>query len=216
MSELPRRESPLNQIQLIDRPDGSEAAVLLAELPFQGLVNLRGRPDDEPFQRGSARVIGRPLPLEPNTVADVGSRRLFWLGPDEWMVSTPPDEQDALIAGLRAALDDCFCSLVDVTGYYTTIAVGGERAADLLSKGCTLDLHPRAFAPGQCAQTHVAKATTLIWPVDEAPVSYRVLVRRSFADYLGRWFNAAVREFGGAGHYDQRESTGADAERVVG
>lgn len=213
MSDAARRESPLNQINLTGLPAGNDAPVLLAELPFQGLINLRGRPDDETFTAALTAALGCELPLEPNTMRMAGERTLFWLGPDEWMIVTPPDRQDALIDELQAALSDCFCSVVDVTSYYTTIAVGGQRAADLLAKGCTLDLHPQAFTLGQCAQTHVAKATVLIWPAD-AGSSYRLLVRRSYADYFGHWLNEAVREFGGAAEFDL-ERAELPAKRVA-
>ncbi len=201
MSDAARRESPLNQINLTGLPAGKDAPVLLAELPFQGLINLRGRPDDKTFTKAVTTALGCELPLEPNTTRSAGERTLFWLGPDEWMIVTPPDQQDTLIDELQAALNGCFCSVVDVTSYYTTLAVGGQHAADLLAKGCTLDLHPQAFTLGQCAQTHVAKATVLIWPAD-AGSSYRLLVRRSYADYFGLWLNEAVREFGGAAEFD--------------
>lgn len=201
MSDAPRRESPLNQVSLTTVPDSSEASVRLAELPFQGLINLRGRPDDEAFAAAVAASLGCDLPLEPNTLQVAGDRLVFWLGPEEWMIVTAPDRQDALIDELHDALSGCFCSVVDVTSYYTTIAVGGPCAADLLAKGCTLDLHPQVFTEGQCAQTHVAKATVLIWPADGGS-SYRLLVRRSFADYFGRWLNEAVREFGGAAEFN--------------
>lgn len=214
MSELPRRESPLNQVMLADAPAGPDATVLLAEQSFQGLINLRGSPEDEAFCAGAAKVIGCALPLEPNTMTEAGDRLVFWLGPDEWMVLTPPDLQDELIAELQAVLADRFCSVVDVTSNYTTIAVGGPHAGDLLAKGCTLDLHPQKFGPGQCAQTHVAKATTLIWPLNDG-YAYRLLVRRSFADYFGRWLNEAVREFGGAAYYDFTETPAAEAKQAT-
>ncbi|MEJ2452657.1 MAG: sarcosine oxidase subunit gamma family protein [Candidatus Thiodiazotropha sp.] len=213
MSDAARRESPLNQINLTAVAADKDASVLLAELPFQGLINLRGRPDDETFTKAVAATLGCELSLEPNTTRMAGDRTLFWLGPDEWMIVTPPDRQDALIDELHAALSDCFCSVVDVTSYYTTLAVGGRRAADLLAKGCTLDLHPQAFGVGQCAQTHVAKATVLIWPAD-AGSSFRLLVRRSYADYFGHWLNEAVREFGGAGEFDLARSE-PPAERAA-
>jgi len=214
MSDAACRESPLNQINLTGLAAGNEAPVLLAELPFQGLINLRGRPDDETFTAAVTASLGCEPPFEPNTTRVAGDRTLFWMGPDEWMIVTPPDRQDALVDQLHTALGDCFCSVVDVTSYYTTIAVGGRSAADLLAKGCTLDLHPQAFTPGQCAQTHVAKATVLIWPAD-AGSSYRLLVRRSYADYFGHWLSEAVREFGGAAEFDLTRSDELPAKRVA-
>lgn len=214
MSEAQRRESPLNQVRLAKAPADANAGVLLAELPFQGLINLRGQPEDGDFTAAVARSLGCGLPLQPNTVSAAGEYMVFWLGPDEWMIATPPDHQEALIETLRGALAGCFCSIVEVTSYYTTIAVGGRCAGELLAKGCTLDLHPQVFGVGQCAQTHVAKATVLIWPADGGS-SYRLLVRRSFADYLGRWLNEAVREFGAAARFEFSETPVVVGRRVA-
>lgn len=214
MSEQKYRESPLHHMVLCDAPAGEDASVLLAELPFQGLINLRGRPDDASFTTAVVGALGCELPLEPNTVAASGERMVFWLGPDEWLIVTLPDRQDALKDELCGALVDCFCSVVDVTGYYTIIAVGGRHARDLLAKGCTLDMHPQAFGTGQCAQTQIAKASVLVWPVEDAS-SYRLLVRRSFADYFGRWLREAVREFGAAADFDFAEVVPVEIKRVA-
>ena len=62
----------------------------------------------------------------------------------------------------------------------------GERALDLLRSGVTLDVHPRVFGPGQCAQTNFSHAVVVLCPVDATP-TVDVIVRRSFADYLARW-----------------------------
>ena len=79
--------------------------------------------------------------------------------------------------------------------------LSGSRVRDLLAKGCTLDLHPRAFAPGQCAQTNLAKTSVLSARVlprtnNSDLQSFDVVVRRSFADYLARWLVDSAREYG--------------------
>ena len=64
-----------------------------------------------------------------------------------------------------------------------------------MSKGCTVDLHPRVFGPGRCTQTHLGKAVVLIRQLDDSP-SFDIIVRRSFADYLGLWLKDAALEYG--------------------
>ena len=66
---------------------------------------------------------------------------------------------------------------------------------ELLAKGCPLDLHPRAFDVGQCAQSHLAKAPILIRQLDREP-SFEIVVRRSFADYFWLWLEDAAAEYG--------------------
>ena len=61
----------------------------------------------------------------------------------------------------------------------------GETARNLIAKGCPLDLHPRVFAAGRCAQSVLAKADVTLHQLDEEP-SYDLFVLCSFADYLWR------------------------------
>ena len=164
--------------------------VEMGERAFWGHVNLRGDGTDEAFQAGVESVVGARAPIEPNTVSRIGDMLIAWLGPDEWLVVSPPDVKDGLAAKLQEALTALHVSVNDISGGQTIIRLRGARARDLLNKGCPLDLHPRAFGAGQCAQSHIAKSNALIIQVDDRP-TYDVVVRRSFADYLARWFNHA-------------------------
>jgi heterotetrameric sarcosine oxidase gamma subunit len=51
----------------------------------------------------------------------------------------------------------------------------------LLASGCPLDLHPRTWRSGMCAQTLFAKAPVIL---HERAESTGLLVRPSFADYV--------------------------------
>ena len=96
---------------------------------------------------------------------------------------------------MQEALTGLHVSVNDISGGQTIIRLRGARARDVLSKGCPVDLHPRAFGAGQCAQSHIAKSTTpLIIQLDDTP-TYDVIVRRSFADYLARWLKHAGMEY---------------------
>jgi sarcosine oxidase subunit gamma len=48
--------------------------------------------------------------------------------------------------------------VVDVGANRTTLLVSGPAARAVLERGCTLDLHPRSFTAGHCAQTTFARA----------------------------------------------------------
>lgn len=192
-----RRESPLIGQSESVRGQGtpSGARVLLHESQFKGHLNLRGNPNDPEFLAGSTRVLGGELPLAPNTVAVYPECRACWLGPDEWLLIAAPSAQGHLKEALDAALSGQHFSVTDVTGGQTIIRLQGQHAADTLAKGCTLDLHPRAFGEGQCAQTLLAKSPALI--VANCPgVDFEIVVRRSFADYLWRWLKDAAGEYG--------------------
>ena len=197
MSDTVRAESPLAQflagVRTTDHPDG--AGVRLRERPFLGHLDIRGDPADRDFLKRVAAVLGVDLPLEPNTVAESEDVTAMWLGPDEWLLLTPPGLETALAEALAAALVEKFASVVDLSGGQTVVNVSGDHARDVLAKGCTLDLHPRAFGPGRCAQTLVSKAGVTIRQLDESP-SFDLIVRRSFAGYLAQWLEDAAQEYG--------------------
>ncbi len=206
-----RRETPLHEFNAAEvgrdqvgacAPVNSGSAatpaaggVQLRERPFLGHLNLRGDPTDEAFRGAVREVLGIGLPLEPNSVAADPEATALWLGPDEWLLLTPPEQKAGIAQGLEDACVGTFAAVTDVSGGQTVINVRGHRARDVLSKGSPVDFHPRAFGAGRCAQTHLAKAMVIVGQLDESP-SFDIIVRRSFADYLARWLKDAAREYG--------------------
>ncbi|MFJ9906603.1 sarcosine oxidase subunit gamma [Streptomyces sp. NPDC101152] len=172
----------------------SGGAIRLAELPFLAQVNVRLD------AKGAAAdavglALGLQLPLEPDTVVRAGESTVLWLGPDEWLLVGPPDTQRELEARVREAAGDEPVSVTDVSAQRTTLLVAGPRARDLLAHGCSLDLHPRAFAPGRCAQTTLARTQVVLVARDEPRAGFWVLVRSSFAGYLTDWLLDAATEY---------------------
>ena len=80
---------------------------------------------------------------------------------------------------------------VDLSANRTTLELRGPASRDVLAAGCALDLHPRAFRPGRCAQTLLARAQVVLEQVDAEP-AYRLLVRGSFAGYVATWLADAM------------------------
>ena len=123
-------------------------------------------------------ALGFALPATPNTTASGAGRTALWLGPDEWLVVGAPDEEPALEVELAEALGGGLGSVVDLSANRTAIELRGPAARDVLAKGCALDLHTSAFAPGRCAQTLLARAQVILEQRDAAP-AYRLFVRGS-------------------------------------
>lgn len=166
----------------------SSPLVTLAEAGSARQVGLRLRP---PFP---AYLAGVPLPLTPNHVVVMGALRVLWLGPDEWLVVAEGDAPDLLprleraVAGLRAAV-------ADLSSSRAILELRGAGARDLLAAGCGLDLHPRVFGPGQCAQTLLARVPVVFYQLSDAP-QYRVLVGRSYVRWLVDWMIDAAKGLG--------------------
>ncbi|MHA6883959.1 sarcosine oxidase subunit gamma [Ralstonia pseudosolanacearum] len=160
-------------------------AFMLRERPFLELVNVRGELNDPAFLAAFERVIGCQPPAAPNTVARSAEYDVLWLGPDEWLVrSNGPVRAGVLEATLAQAVQGSYAAAVDVGSGYTVVEISGKRVRDVLTRGCPLDLHPRAFKLGQCAQSHYFKAAIVLIPIGND--TYEIVVRRSFADYFVR------------------------------
>ncbi|MFC4464163.1 sarcosine oxidase subunit gamma [Streptomyces xiangluensis] len=181
-----------NRLAAATRTSGG--AVRLAELPYLTQINVRLD------AKGTAAdavglALDLPLPLEPNTVVRAGELTALWLGPDEWLLVGPPGSERDLESRIREAAGDEPVSVTDVSAQRTTLLVGGPRARDLLAHGCSLDLHPRAFGPGRCAQTTLGRTQIVLVARDEHRAGFWVLVRSSFAGYLADWLLDAATEY---------------------
>lgn len=172
-------------------------ACALTETPFMDIVNLRGDALDARFVQAVRAATSLDLPTMANTASVSGTRQLIWLGPDEWLLkdtgsrtgSAEAATDSPLAGALRAALGQHagqHCSVVEVGSGNTTFTLQGTGAADLISRGCPLDLHPRAFAANAVAQSHIAHAPVVLRCVAVGS-SYEITVRRSFAPYLFQW-----------------------------
>ena len=183
------RRSPLDDVLPWSLPTpADDPAVALAELAFMEQIGLRVRPPV------AAYLGGVPLPLEPNRVASMRALRTLWLGPDEWLVTSPEGMAPDLMGRLTRALAGRHAQVTNLSSSRAVIEIAGSRARDLLEKGCGLDLHPRAFGPGYCAQTLFAKLPVIIDQLSPAP-AYRLFVARSTARWLAEWLIDAAGEF---------------------
>ena len=189
------RRSPLAHAagRLATATRQSGGALRLAELPYLAQINVR-LDAKGPAAEAVRLALGLPLPMEPGTCVRGDGRTVLWLGPDEWLVVGPDGTAGDLEARLRGAIGDEPGAVTDVSAQRTTLLVSGPAARDLLAHGCSLDLHPRAFGPGRCAQSTLARAQVVLVARDEPRSGFWVLVRSSFADYLAEWLLDAATE----------------------
>lgn len=149
----------------------TDGAVRARELVDLAQVSLRCDPsftDRLPF----------PVPREPNTTtADA-----LWLGPDEWLVVGAAGTQAGIADELATALAGADVSIVDVSANRAVLDLSGPGALDVLATGCPLDLHPRSWRPGMCAQTLFDRTPVLLEHLPGGGT--RLYVRPSFADDL--------------------------------
>lgn len=164
-------------------------AVRISAEPFVSMSVLRA----DPAAAGDLLVRGTRLPTAPSTWAPAGDGRLIWLGPDEWLLTSPGTAPEALEEELRSLLRPVGGSAADVSAQRIGLRLGGPRARQVLAKGCSIDLHPRVFPAGQAAQTLLGQAGVVLLALAEE--EFAVLVRSSFAGYLASWLLDASLEY---------------------
>lgn len=172
--------------------DAAGGRLQIEEIPGLHYVSLRGDPAAPAVAGAVTDVLKIALPLRPNTLAASETAKVFWLGPEEWLLVSLSQSAAEIVSGLRLSLGGLHSAVTDVTSGCTTVRLRGAGSRDVLAKGCTLDLHPRAFGDGQCAQTLLAKAPVLIEALP-ATQDCQLIVRRSYADYLWHWLHDASR-----------------------
>lgn len=168
--------------------------VQLSEIALPAQINLRGDAGEAAFRRGVQSDFGLELAIQANTFTRNGALRCLWLGPDEWLIVDPKGSAEDLVGRLHGALAGQHVSVIDVTAAHAVLRLTGKHAREVLAKACPLDLHPRAFRPGQCAQSNFARTQAIIALDDDAPL-FHLFVRRSFAEYLAQWLLDAMGEY---------------------
>ncbi|MDH5176340.1 MAG: sarcosine oxidase subunit gamma [Gammaproteobacteria bacterium] len=142
-------------------------------------------------QRAQA-ALGTPLPEQPRMTA--GNPFAFvWSGPAQWLALGP-----ALSQPVEHVLDatlGAHASIFDQSGSRRLLELHGPNVREVLAKGMSIDLHPRAFKTGDAAVTTASHLGVHLWQVADAPV-YRLLVVHTYFDSLWRWLAASAAEFG--------------------
>ena len=155
------------------------------------LLDLRGELADPSFVPAVSAVISVPLPAEPNTVTVSGEVSALWLGPDEWLIAATSHAAD-LAQRLEAALQGKHHSVCDVSQGRVVFDLVGAEARAVLEGATSLDLHPRVFGPGRCAQTGLARVPAILQIIETT--RFRIYVRLSFAPYVKAWLERAMAE----------------------
>jgi sarcosine oxidase subunit gamma len=197
MVETYQRRSALAHFGLNAPAGQSKPApgITVGEVAHRAIINIRGNPGDLVFSTAVKVATGADLPIAANTVSRADDLQILWLGPNEWWVVAPDAKRGELIERLRQSFAGQHAAVTDVSESRTVITMTGPAGRDVLARGISLDLHPRAFGPGQCAQTGMAKANIVLHQVDDQP-SYEIYILKSFSDYLWRWIGLVAEDFG--------------------
>ena len=186
MANLSQRQGALDHLGLSARAQSAgENGVHLTVLPVPRIIELRGAWSDA-FASAVQQTLGVNIPATSPGTAKSDDLTALWMGPDRWwLVADGPvlpsvNELHQKLAAFNAAV-------VEVGDAFVAVKIAGPKSRDVLAKGCTIDLHPRAFKTGSIVQTNLAKAQIALYQLDE--ITYQIFARRSFAEYLWTWKN---------------------------
>jgi heterotetrameric sarcosine oxidase gamma subunit len=173
------------------RTDGEAGVTILARRPL-AMASLGARHRQTPaLLAAAATAWGVALPLAPRRVESAG-RAFLWMGPDRWLVTSEHDHD--LAADLRIAVGDV-AAITDQGDGRAVLRISGPGARAALGRLLPIDLHPRAFGPGDTALTQAGHIGVQLWQLDAAP-TYELAMFRSLAPGLLGWLVEASAAFG--------------------
>jgi heterotetrameric sarcosine oxidase gamma subunit len=139
------------------------------------------------------KITGLELPRGPKRVTAKGFA-LIGTAPGQWLAIAEDADSMRVLDTLVKELAG-HAAITEQSDSKAVIRISGARARDVMAKGCSLDLHPRVFKPGDAATTAVALIDCQLWQSDDAP-SYDLAVPSSFAESFWSWLAASAAEYG--------------------
>jgi heterotetrameric sarcosine oxidase gamma subunit len=146
----------------------------------------------------TAAAIARSMGVSPSSDANTaiaGDRgSALWIAPDQWLLVAAGMAEGELERLLHEAVRGV-AALTDQSHARCVLRLAGPQARALLAKGCGLDLDPRVFRPGRCAQSIVGPVVALLHLADESP-TFDLYLARSYAASFWGWLADSAAEFG--------------------
>jgi heterotetrameric sarcosine oxidase gamma subunit len=144
-----------------------------------------------------SKTLGIECPVTPGLCSADKHTQIAWSGPNSWMIIANDEEAKRkpgkLLKSLQKAVGD-LGAVVDQSHGRCALRLSGAQARKVMVKNTSIDLHPLAFGPGQCALTSVAHMSALVIQVDDSP-SYDLFVARSLARSFAHAIEQACHEF---------------------
>tara|TARA_B100000676_G_scaffold311738_1_gene382764 strand:+ start:1334 stop:1933 length:600 start_codon:yes stop_codon:yes gene_type:complete len=192
MPNAAQRQGPLDHLGLAAKQsENSNGGVSLGTNSFVGIIELRAKWSAE-FADTIEGITGiRPPKTSPN-VGITKDLSIFWMGPNRWWlvgVEHKLPSVEKLLQNLAAFA----VAVTEISEAFAVLTLSGEHARDVLSKGCTIDMHPSATQIGSVVQTNLAKTQVAIYHSKDN--DFQIFVRRSFAEYLWTWLEDAGYEY---------------------
>jgi sarcosine oxidase subunit gamma len=158
-------------------------ALRLTVLPTRSVIQLR-LASQAPKGIGTLKIAGRPVPQAMNTWSG-DDPVICRIAPDTWLLLSALHEAADLIDAVCSSCSRRPCAITDLSDAFVTIALDGPRAAEILARGCSIDLAPTVFGSDACARTRLAQLPVIVRRVTHE--RFECVVDRSAAQYLFDW-----------------------------
>ena len=146
----------------------------LTEVTDFSLIYIATRGSRQGATRAIKSAFSTSVPLKPGKVTGNDKVRIFWFGPNSWLIRQPGSSLDA-IPELKG------CATADMSDSRCQFRIEGEKAIELLSAGCPIDIENN-LPPRTSAQTTYNHFQILLH--HESKQTFDVYVLRSYADDL--------------------------------
>jgi len=177
------------QHPLIGRSLGvAHAPATIRSLENAARFNLRISPDN--LDEASV-AWGAALPARIGELASSPGRLAACIGPDEWFLIAPLEEQGAIESAFSVLYAKTIHSLVDVGHREVGIAVEGPAAADVLQSCIAFEVD--AMAVNEARRTIIDRVPIILFR--EAQDRFRIEVWHSFSDHVWHLLAGICREY---------------------
>ena len=189
----PVMQSPLHHFDLTAKQENisNSKGVWANELTLLGYICLRGNCNNAAFIEATNSVFGVALPTLPCSLTDTPRASIYWLAPDEWLIVCERANRVEIQQKLEAALAGIHSQVLDNSGGFTSVLLQGSHVDDALHHCTTYDLN--ALQAGKIVGTTFGKLSVFLTRHD---AGYKLIFRRSFADYIWRYLERAATPYG--------------------
>jgi sarcosine oxidase, subunit gamma len=189
----PTMQSPLQHFELHAKQENTNSSkgVWANEIALLGYISLRGNCNNAAFTQATNSVLGVALPTLPCSLIDTPWGGVYWLAPDEWLIVCERAKRIEIQQKLEAALVGMHSQVLDNSGGFTSVLLQGNHADDALQHCTSYDLH--ALQAGKIVGTTFGKLSVYLVRQN---AGYKLIFRRSYADYIWRYLERAATPYG--------------------
>ena len=186
----PVYETALDHLDISKLSD-TTAPFHLSLLRDRSCITIRVRSDDSKLVQ-ALKSIKLILPKPLTKTGSLASAMMLWIAPDEYLLIINHRKKEEWLKRLDKTLKKSFSAVIDSSGTFTLLNLGGDQLIPTLNKLVNYDLK-RKFPVSKVISTAADAAPVTLLKLSST--SILVLVRFSYSAYLYQALEQAAREY---------------------